>query len=573
MSRNCAIVIGIDDYDSRLSFERLKYAQRDAEKMSNFLQQQAGFDMVCLCTKDSPMFDANYNSYSTNPSQTSLIVILEESFEEASFSVNDSLWFFFSGHGIRHNDKDYLVPVDGYLKNPEKTAIELNYVTERLIRSGAGQIVMVLDVCRKQLGSKGVLNNFGESIPSGITTLFSCSPNESSWEIGDPIFHGTFTYALLESFRHQVITNRLLTVSELQEYLREKVSELNSKYNKTPQRPVIRCDDVAIAHETLLPILRTQKEVRTQKEELESVSSTIALATPSEIKSIEQLKQALSYPLEAPRIETIPKPETFEFRVMLVDSYGREIEQRQKIIQGYVEHLGSTNIEIAAIPAGKFTMGSSERGSRNSESPQHQVAIKSFLMGRFPITKAQWREVASLPPVHHELKKNPSRKGGMSHPVTQVSWLEATEFCNRLSQATGKNYRLPTEAEWEYACRAGTQSPFNCGFTITTELANYDGTYPYYSETKGINLGKTTQVGKFKFANNFGLYDTHGNVWEWCEDAWREDYNAPSASHLKVKRGGSWLNDAKSCRSASRQRSEVNDKMNNTGLRIVCSLD
>jgi formylglycine-generating enzyme required for sulfatase activity len=567
MSRNCAIVIGINDYDERLRFEKLEYAQRDAEKMSEFLQHQAGFDMVCLCTKDSPVFDANHNSYNTNPSRTSLIVILEESFEEASLSVDDSLWFFFSGHGIRHNDKDYLVPVDGYLKNPEKTAIELNYVTERLIRSGAGQIVMVLDVCRKQLGSKGVLNDFGENIPSGITTLFSCSPNESSLEIGDPIFHGIFTYALLESFRYQARTNRFLTVSELQEHLRRRVFELNSKYNKTLQRPVIRCDDVAIVHEPLLSIPRIQEE-----EELESVASTIALATPSEIERIKQLKQVLSYPLETPRIETIPKLEAFEFRVMLIDSYGREIEQRRKIVQGYVEHLSNINIEMAVIPAGKFTMGSSEYGSRNSESPQHQVDVKSFLMGRFPITKAQWREVASLPLVHYELKKNPSRKGGMSHPVTQVSWLEAIEFCNRLSQATGKNYRLPTEAEWEYACRAGTQSPFNCGLTITTDLANYDGTYPYY-ENNGVNLGKTTPVGKFKFANNFGLYDMHGNVWEWCEDSWREDYNVPSVSHLKVKRGGSWLNDAASCRSASRQCSEVNGKMKNTGLRIVCSLD
>jgi len=209
-------------------------------------------------------------------------------------------------------------------------------------------------------------------------------------------------------------------------------------------------------------------------------------------------------------------------------------------------------------------MGSPEREPkrRDDESPQHTVTIQPFFMGKFPVTQAQWQAVASFPKVNIYLKSDPSNFKGANLPVEQVSWNDAVEFCARLLKATGREYRLPSEAEWEYACRAGTTTPFHFGETITTDLANYDGNYTYGSGSKGQHRKQTTDVGSFP-ANAFGLHDMHGNVWEWCQDTWHKNYNgAPTDGsawvdgnvneNRRILRGGSWLFNPTDCRSASR---------------------
>ena len=151
-------------------------------------------------------------------------------------------------------------------------------------------------------------------------------------------------------------------------------------------------------------------------------------------------------------------------------------------------------------------------------------------MGKYPVTQAQWRFVAAqLPQVNRELEIDPSRFKGDNLPVETISWLDAEEFCQRLSHHTGRLYRLPSEAEWEYACRAGTTTPFHFGETISPEFANYNGEYTYGNGEKGVYRKQTTPVGSFQVANPFGLYDIHGNVWEWCADDWHKNYQgAPS---------------------------------------------
>jgi formylglycine-generating enzyme required for sulfatase activity len=165
--------------------------------------------------------------------------------------------------------------------------------------------------------------------------------------------------------------------------------------------------------------------------------------------------------------------------------------------------------------------------------------------------------------------------------VERVTWHDAIEFCARLSKQTGREYRLPSEAEWEYACRAGTTTPFHFGETITTDLANYDGTRTYGSGPNGQYRKQTTEVGSFKVANAFGLYDMHGNVWEWCLDHWHENYNGAPAdgsawvtggnASRRVLRGGSWNNGPGNCRSAHRSRFEPGNRDSNLGFRVVCS--
>ncbi|NES24359.1 MAG: formylglycine-generating enzyme family protein, partial [Symploca sp. SIO3E6] len=221
----------------------------------------------------------------------------------------------------------------------------------------------------------------------------------------------------------------------------------------------------------------------------------------------------------------------YEFDVVTVDAQGIVSSHYTKKARCLIENLANGVIlEMVAIPDGTFLMGSlpTEEGHRKSESPQHKVTVKSFFMGKYPVTQAQWQAVAVLPPINRPLNPHPSRFIGANFPVEQVSWYDAVEFCNRLSQKTGWQYRLPSEAEWEYACRAGTTTPFHFGETINTDLANYYGIcselgYPqglYGEGLEGISQEETTPVGSFGVANNFGLYDMHGNVSEWCADSW-----------------------------------------------------
>mgnify|MGYP001095560674 CR=1 FL=1 len=295
------------------------------------------------------------------------------------------------------------------------------------------------------------------------------------------------------------------------------------------------------------------------------------------------------------------------------------IRKEQRQARYYTEVLSENiGLEMTLIPSGTFLMGSPEDELKrdNSESPQHQVTVPSFFMGRYPITQAQWRVVAGWEPVNRELNPDPScfkedlkelsllsplksdrpensprfvpqgksdesmlnAFSRWNRPVECISWLDAKEFCVRLSQRTKKEYRLPSEAEWEYACRAGTTNPFHFGKIITTDYVNYDGNYTYGESPKGKYREQTTPVGYFKTANAFGLYDMHGNVFEWCEDDYHHSYEkAPTDGSAwlndkytsKIIRGGSWDNRPNFCRCAFRYFNEFVYGLKYIGLRVV----
>jgi len=321
------------------------------------------------------------------------------------------------------------------------------------------------------------------------------------------------------------------------------------------------------------------------------------IEVPSPLASIrERLRQAGFPELKTAEIEyaTITVEETvtqdegslqkFNFETVTIDARGQEIERAQQEAYYYIETLPEgLNLEMVGIPSGKFMMGSpkSEHQGYADESPLHEVTVPPFFMGKYSVTQAQWKVVVRLPQVERELEADPSDFKGDDRPVEQVSWLDAMEFCARLLVATGREYRLPSEAEWEYACRAGTMTPFHFGETITGEIANYDSSEIYRNEQKTTYRGETTSVGSFP-PNSFGLYDMHGNVWEWCFDHWHVNYEgAPidgsawidenaEISFSKLIRGGSWSSNSGFCRSAFRYFPDNHN--DDGGFRVVCSL-
>ena len=264
----------------------------------------------------------------------------------------------------------------------------------------------------------------------------------------------------------------------------------------------------------------------------------------------------------------------------------RTLQRIPRTGRGYIEPLleagSALPLHMVLIPGGTFIMGSpdDEPERRDAEGPQHQVSVSKFLMARYPVTQAQWRVVASMPQENRSLELDPSRFKGDNRPVEQVSWYDAVEFCDRLSVHTKRPYRLPTEAEWEYACRASTTTPFHFGNAISTDVANYNGISTYGDGSKGENRGRTTRVDQLDNANAYGLSDMHGNVWEWCQDHFYDSYEgAPmdgsawstdDENAARVLRGGSWVRYPGNCRSASRAYITPDDRSSSFGFRVSC---
>lgn len=250
--------------------------------------------------------------------------------------------------------------------------------------------------------------------------------------------------------------------------------------------------------------------------------------------------------------------------------------------KSYTEDLGNgVKLTLMLIPAGEFMMGAPEDGpeSNDWERPQHRVQLSSFLLGRYLVTQAQWGVVAGYERVE-DLDPDPSEFKGDNRPVEQVSWDDAQEFCQRLSAKTGKVYCLPSEAQWEYACRAGTETPFHFGEAIWPDLANYDTERSYNGSPTAKRRGETTEVGSFP-ANDWGLHDMHGNVLEWCEDDYHSSYEgAPDDGSAwidsdrtetrRVLRGGSWNYHPRNCRSAYRLNNPRDYRNYDFGFRVCC---
>ena len=274
--------------------------------------------------------------------------------------------------------------------------------------------------------------------------------------------------------------------------------------------------------------------------------------------------------------------------LMLVGCGSRETggvkvaEKAQRLENGFMDQVleaekAVASIEFASIPAGKFLMGSpATEKERYQNENQHEVTLtQGFRMGVHEVTQAQYEQV---------MGENPSENKGATLPVETVSYDDTLAFCKKLSdlqaeKAAGRKYRLPTEAEWEYCCRAGTSTPFHFGNELNGTQANCDGNNrrPYGTTQKGPFLGKTSPVGSYP-ANAWGLYDMHGNVWEWCQDRYDSspkqsvtDPRGPEVGSICVSRGGSWYNEAAGCRSANRYWYDPSIRNSGVGFRLALS--
>ncbi|MEO0409071.1 MAG: SUMF1/EgtB/PvdO family nonheme iron enzyme [Cyanobacteria bacterium P01_A01_bin.135] len=656
-----AIAIGINHYHN---LQPLRYAQQDANRMRQFFREDMGFEQVYYFSDDSPPIPQDYGPKITSqPTYATLRRFLRVRFEKPFLRAGDNFWFFFAGHGVRHQDRDYLMPLDADPGDIEGTSIPLSYVAERLRRCGADNVVMLVDACRSQGRRDGL--GIGSESQQGVITLFSCSPHESSYEI-EALEQGSFTYALLQAMRRQGEGN-CATVERLDQHLRYQVPKLNRQYNKPEQTPYAVVEPAAKYHLILLPQMAAARDVALLKldafkaenvndlalaeqlwvrvlsmlaadpdaiEGIRRVDRLRGLAQPAKVqhrlaagdrpspprvshphspisrRRLLQLSSGLGAGLGAIALGRVlgpvvsgrnfkqltesimPGPNAegpgteVQFEVVTVTNTGEIAETKRQAAPMRTEVLGNgIDLELMSIAAGRFTMGSpqDEAGREESEGPQHEVAVPAFEMGRYLVTQAQWQAVAALPKVNQDLQVEPERFEGNSRPARNVSFNEAVEFCDRLSSFTGRQYRLPSEAEWEYACRAGTTTPFHFGPTITTDLANYDGDEAYGAAPKGLSRDTSTEVGNFP-PNAFGLYDMHGNMTEWCADAWHDDYRgAPEDGSVwltggdtarRLARGGSFSLGPARCRSASRleMSTDGSSGLRDSGFRVVCEV-
>jgi formylglycine-generating enzyme required for sulfatase activity/uncharacterized caspase-like protein len=335
----------------------------------------------------------------------------------------------------------------------------------------------------------------------------------------------------------------------------------------------------AIEAEVLRPFQEYQRKLQEYEETLKEALEAESPLSPRTLEDLKDYQQHLGLRDEdvASHHPGLPiqddsadvKPRIFEFEIVTVNAKGQEIDRKTGQAEYFTEDLGNgVTLDMVAILGGTFEMGSNET---KYGQPIHTVTVKPFWMGKFPVTQEQYETVMGTKPSYFK---------GAKRPVERVSWQDAVEFCQHLAKNLGQPYRLPSEAEWEYACRAGTKTPFYFGETLTAELANYDGNKSLAAEPKGQYRQETNDVGIF-LPNSFGLYDMHGNVWEWCEDHWYPKYkDAPtdgsawigrSDNDDHLLRGGSWYNSPGICCSASRLNSSPAFSHNFTGFRIVCS--
>lgn len=626
-----ALLIGVSEYEPGLN--PLPAAVKDVEAMRRVLvhPEMGGFAEADITVLKNPqkyeMETAIYELFADRKKDDLLL------FYFSGHGITDQLGqFYLATRSTRKSKANQLIDV---------TAVAASFLHQKMSNSRSEQQVVILDCCFSGAFAKGMTAKGDDTVNiqiqlggKGRAVLASSTSTQYSFEHKDSGF-SIYTHYLLEGIEQGKAdgdSDGWISVDELHEYASDRVKKYCLENDISPPMTpeIYAVKEGYKIHLAKAPIVDVK---RIYLQEAKSRLNQGKFSRPAQrILKNKQLALGLSEDEAAAILKELMRPYQ-EYEEALIEAVNEEgyplskmaqkdlkdyqkilglrdedvapIEERiigkqkatstasieqppvlTKAVQAnhsdFTEDLGNgVTLEMVAIPGGTFLMGSpsTEAQRKDDENPQHSVTVAPFFMGKFAVTQAQWHAVASLPQVKHSLNPDPSGFKRSNHPVEQISWFDAVEFCERLSKKTELTYRLPSEAEWEYACRAGTTTPFHFGQTITTTLANYDGNYTYGSEPKGKYRQQTTDVGSFQVANAFGLYDMHGNVWEWCADHWQSNYKgAPSDgsawlsnndNQYRLLRGGSWSSNPWDCRSAHRNYVMPDSRVNDLGLRVV----
>lgn len=511
---------------------------------------------------------------------------------EASLRGSTVGLFFFAGHGVQVNGVNYLIPIGADIETEtdvDAEAVSANQVLSRMYAADNPINLVILDACRdnpfrgfKRSGARGLAQL---RALSGTLIAYATAPDDTAAD-GTGL-NSPYTTEMLQHIRTpglkiedffkrvrlgvETRTNRQQTPWES--------SSLRGDFYFIPP-PAERKDDRPTGEYAFWRAIEDSTDPQDFRDFLEKhPNSEYANAArvrlrrltprPEPPATVPNSGDSGSVPPPKPTPTPTPVLASFNFETIRLDKSGKETSRTRGQKNYLAEDLGNgVKLDMVEIPGGTFQMGSTEN---NDEQPVHSVTVSSFWMGRFEVTQAQWQAV---------MGNNPSNfKGDGNLPVESVSWNDVQEFLKKLNaqpNLQGKNYRLPTEAEWEYAARAGTTTLFAFGETITPKIVNYDGNYPYASAPKGTYRQKTVPVGSLGVANAFGLFDMHGNVWEWCED-WYGTYSSgavtnptgPATGSYRVIRGGGWNFSAVNCRSALRRYWSPGTRSGNLGFRLV----
>ena len=584
----CALVIGNNEYEGLTS---LANPVNDARDMAAALKR-LGFTV-----------DLRLNADLTQMEEGAALLSRRLSEDRNALGL-----FYYAGHGVQSDGINYLVP--------SRTDIE----AEAILKTKAFSIQRLLDL----------MKDAGNSV--NLVFLDACRDNPYSWRrsgvrglsvVGSQPPDSIIVYATRAGCVVEEGTGRNgVFTGELLKYIETPGLDLDTVLNRTAQR-VLKATGNAQNPEVYnrffgdvyLAGLADSASDPAQSlgfgvEKATTGSLTVQLASPGTVSAA-----GVSSQVSEGTVSMIDLP-AGEQAVMVSYADGKTESRSVTVPAGgsvivsftYVPSPRSTQRTkdhdgFVRLPGGTFTMGSpSSEAGRQCDEPQRQVTVGGFYIGKYEVTQAEWIAI---------MGSNPSDFKGDQNPVEQVSWYDALVYCNKRSLKEGRTpcysikgttdpaqwgsaptsrdaawdavicdwiadgYRLPTEAEWEYACRAGTTTPFNTGKSITTSQANYNGDYPYDGGAKGEDRKKTLPVGSFP-ANAFGLYDNHGNVWEWCWD-WYGDYGGGSPrdprgappSGIRVERGGSWAYRGENIRSAERSSDEPWYRDHNLGFRLV----
>jgi formylglycine-generating enzyme required for sulfatase activity len=541
--------------------------------------------------------------------------------------------FYYAGHGIQISGRNYLIPIGAAISNEEEVeyeSVDVGLVLAQMENARNRLNIVILDACRNNPFARSFRSTqkglASIDAPGGTIIAYATAPGSVASDGTGR--NGLYTQELLKHIQmselniEQVFKQvRIAVRSKTQgKQIPWESSSLEGDFYfsaSVPKPDAIKSNtspafDPASIELSFWESIKNSGDADDFKAYLEKYpgGAFVALAR-NKIRSLETSSKP---PATNPNVPVGSKPKTgtgasplplrgFEFDTVMVNSSGSVTNRRKGQAQYFTEDISGVPLEMVEIPGGTFLIGtaSGDVGKVAAEckryipddskwqvdewvkweTPQHTVKVPSLYMGKFEVTQAQWRAVSRLPKVIRDLPSDPSKFKGDNLPVEWVSWEDAVEFCERLSRSTGRQYRLPTEAEWEYACRAGATTQFAFGDTITPELVNYHGNYPYGAASKGSYRQQTMAVGGLGIANAFGLFDVHGNVWEWCLDTWHRNYDgAPGDgsvweggdTYSRVVRGGSWKDFGCGCRAAYRFAITPVFRLNYVGFRLVLAV-